>query len=133
MKPDSLSSRERVRLALEHRETDRVPIAMVCSGINEPALSVFEAFLVEQGHASLGAYLDPLLDIATVGPDYIGPRLEPGTDVWGVHRSPISYGPAEYDEIDRYPLARIEDVSQLDSHRWPWRSSALTACRSCRD
>ena len=39
----SLSSRERVRLALEHRETDRIPIAMVCSGINEPARTEFAA------------------------------------------------------------------------------------------
>ena len=32
-----LSSRERVRLALDHRATDRIPMAMVCSGINEPS------------------------------------------------------------------------------------------------
>ena len=40
-----LSPRERVTLALEHQETDRVPIAMVCAGINPPA------------HAELGAHL----------------------------------------------------------------------------
>ena len=38
MKKTSLSPRERVRLALAHQETDRAPIAMVCSGINPVAL-----------------------------------------------------------------------------------------------
>ena len=37
-----LSSRERVRLALSHQDTDRIPIAMVCSGINPPADAEFD-------------------------------------------------------------------------------------------
>ncbi len=32
-----LSNWQRVLLTLDYRDTDRVPIAMVCSGINEPA------------------------------------------------------------------------------------------------
>ncbi|GEM_PF-5358052 len=40
-----ISSRERVLLALNHQETDRVPIAMVCSGINEPARGMFAEHL----------------------------------------------------------------------------------------
>lgn len=39
IKPRILSSRERVRLALAHENTDRIPMAMVCSGINEPTRS----------------------------------------------------------------------------------------------
>ncbi len=35
--PGELAPRERVGLALNHQTTDRVPIAMVCSGINPPA------------------------------------------------------------------------------------------------
>lgn len=34
-----------MRLALEHQETDRVPIAMVCSGINGPAYEILESYL----------------------------------------------------------------------------------------
>ena len=45
MPQETLSSRERVRLALEHRETDRVPVAMVCAGINPPARRALEAYL----------------------------------------------------------------------------------------
>ncbi len=45
MNTPPLSSRERVRLALEHKETDRVPVAMICSGINEPARAQFRDYL----------------------------------------------------------------------------------------
>jgi hypothetical protein len=74
-----LSSRERVRLALAHRETDRTAIAMVCSGINEPTRSEFGEYIRSKGHGDLESYLDPLLDIKGVGPQYNGPRLEPGS------------------------------------------------------
>ena len=64
---DELSSRERSRLAREHKETDRVPIAMVCSGINEPARSQFDAYLKREHDTSFQAYLDTFLDISPVG------------------------------------------------------------------
>ena len=34
---DELTGRERVNLALAHETTDRIPIGMVCAGINAPA------------------------------------------------------------------------------------------------
>ena len=54
----SISSRERVRLALAHQEADRVPIAMVCSGINPPADAEFDALLRERKGCDLKTYLD---------------------------------------------------------------------------
>ena len=119
MPTGQLSSRERVRLALAHRETDRVPVALAYAGINEPARTMFEEYVRSRGHGSLDNYLDPLLDIAAVGPRYVGPRLEPGCDIWGVKRAPVPYGPASYDEIERYPLASVENVDQLARHAWP--------------
>lgn len=115
----SLSHRERVRLALAHQQTDRVPIAMVCSGINEPARTAFDTYLREQRDTTLDAYLEPLLDIRTVEPAYIGPPLPASTDIWGVRRKPMSFGAGAYDEIEHYPLANAEDAGDLDAHRWP--------------
>ena len=43
-----LAPRERVMLALNHQTTDRVPIALVCSGINAPARQALETYLQEQ-------------------------------------------------------------------------------------
>ena len=114
-----LTHRERVRLALEHQETDRVPIAMVCSGINPPAHRALAGYLQRERGVTVEQYLEPLLDIRSVGPDYIGPPLPPRTDMWGVRRAPVSYGAGEYDEIEFHPLAGAGDPDALAAHEWP--------------
>ena len=114
----ALSSRERVRLALQHRETDRIPVAMVCSGINPPARRALEAHLQRERRLGVDAYLRPLLDITNVAPAYVGPDLPPGHDMWGVVRKPVSYGSGAYNEIADYPLAAAT-LDDLARHRWP--------------
>src|SRR5450756_2482910 len=104
----ALSSRERVLLALAHQGPDRIPIALVCAGINPPAHAQLEAYLQRTRGLSVAAYLESLIDIKDVAPAYIGPRLAPGVDMWGVRRVPISYGAGQYDEIAYYPLANVE-------------------------
>jgi uroporphyrinogen decarboxylase len=118
MKP-GLTHRERVRLALEHKETDRVPIAMVCSGINAPAHKALTEYLARERKTTVEAYLKPLMDIKSVGPAYVGPALAQRTDMWGVRRKPVSYGAGEYQEIEHYPLAKMSDAGEVASHRWP--------------
>jgi len=114
-----LTHGERVRLALSHQETDRVPIAMVCSGINPPAYRALAEHLQRERGLTVEGYLEPLLDIQSVGPEYIGPPLSPGTDMWGVRRAPTSYGTGEYDEIEFHPLADVSDPADLAAHDWP--------------
>lgn len=114
-----LTHRERVRLALEHRETDRAPIAMVCSGINPPAHRALTDYLRRERGLTVEAYLKPLLDIKGVGPQYVGPVLPTGQDMWGVRRAPMSYGSGEYQEIAFYPLAEASNPGDLAKHRWP--------------
>ncbi len=114
-----LTSRERVRLALAHRETDRVPIALVCSGINPPVDAELDAFLRRECGLSLAQYLEELIDIRSVEPVYCGPKLGPGEDIWGVRRGSHPFGVGAYDEIEYYPLALAETSKDLDRHRWP--------------
>jgi uroporphyrinogen decarboxylase len=116
---EALSSRERVRLALAHQETDRIPIAMVCSGINPPAYEALARYLRSERDISVADYLAPLIDIKVVAPQYIGPPLPAGEDVWGVRRKAVSYGAGAYDEIEYYPLGAAQTVGDLDAHRWP--------------
>jgi uroporphyrinogen decarboxylase len=118
-KKEELTSRERVRLALEHKETDRVPIAMVCSGINPPANKLFNDYLKINKGIDLDTYLDSFIDIKGVEPDYVGPSLQHGEDIWGVIRKPINYGAGEYDEISYYPLAKATNIDDIMKHRWP--------------
>ncbi len=115
----SLSHRERVRLALAHQPTDRIPIAMVCSGINPPARAALAAYLARERGLTVEAYLAPLLDIAAIAPPYVGPPLAEGEDLWGVRRAPVSYGLGAYDEIIHYPLAEAQTEADLDRRRWP--------------
>jgi len=114
-----LSHRERVLLALEHRDTDRVPIAMVCAGINPPARRELKRRLARERGMTVEEFLQPFIDIKSVSPPYVGPSLPPRTDIWGVRRTPISYGAGEYNEIVFYPLAEAKTVEDLNRHRWP--------------
>lgn len=136
--PEELAPRERVGLALNHQTTDRVPIAMVCSGINPPARQALEEYLHAQRGQSVDEYLFPRLDIANIGPDYVGPQHQSGEDVWGVIREPVSYGEGAYDEIHYYPLGEVETVADLEQHTWPdpdwWNYSSLAnKCRQARE
>jgi uroporphyrinogen decarboxylase len=114
-----LSSRERVRLALEHKETDRVPIAMVCSGINEPARSQFDGYLKREHDTCLQAYLDTFLDISPIDPEYAGPGLPPGQDIWGVIRTQVAAGGGTYDWISHHPLAEAKGTGEIAKYPFP--------------
>jgi uroporphyrinogen decarboxylase len=114
-----LSPRERVRLALSHQTTDRIPIGMVCAGINPPARRALGDLLARDRGLTVEQYLEPLVDIVEVAPPYIGPALPAETDIWGVRRKPMSYGDGSYDEISFYPLAGVTDPAGLATHRWP--------------
>ena len=108
-----------MRLALEHRETDRIPIATICDGINEPAYSAFGELLQRERGLTVQAYLDSFVDIRGIGPAYVGPKLPKGQDCWGVQRKAVCHGQGVYEEIDVYPLAHVADVSDLEDHAWP--------------
>ena len=114
----NLSHHERVRLSLAHEETDRIPIAMVCSGVNE--LPVLEEYLQRERGISVKQYFKPIIDIIEIEPKYIGPSLKQEEDYWGVIREKIEYAKGYYyDEIAYYPLAKAKTVANIASHRWP--------------
>jgi len=126
----ALSPRARVLLALDHHETDRVPITLICGEPEAPAREALARHLGVDPHEGVNRYLDQFADLISVGPgfrgwdpEYRGPTLDrspAGYDnVWGGRSEPISYGEGVHWEIARYPLAGVEDVSDLDRHRWP--------------
>jgi len=119
MLPQRLSHRERVRLALEHKVTDRVPVAFVCSGVNQPARPGLEHYLRSHRSIVIDEYLRPILDIQMIGAEYVGPPLAPRQDIWGVIRKEVSYGSGSYNEIDHYPLGEAADIDDVLRHRWP--------------
>jgi uroporphyrinogen decarboxylase len=116
---ETLTGRERVRLALAHRTTDRIPVGMVFAGINPPARRALGEYLARERGVSVDQYLNPLVDIVQVDPAYAGPPLPAGTDIWGVKRRDISYGAGSYDEIELHPLGSAAGMGDVSKHRWP--------------
>lgn len=114
-----LTHAERVRLALEHKETDRIPIALAGSGINHPANLELNEWLRRERGIDLQTFLEPLIDIKGIEPAYIGPTLPPETDIWGVRHKPTQSGKATYWETEYYPLAGAESVDEIAAHPWP--------------
>ena len=119
MRNTNLTHRERVRLSLEHKDTDRIPIAMVCSGINQPTRDEFKKYLRKNRGITFKQFQKSVLDIRMVYPPYIGPPLKENTDYWGVRRKWVSFGSGAYNEIDYYPLAKIKSLKELEEYPWP--------------
>ena len=108
-----ISPRERVRTALEHSETDRIPIGYWAT---KEADEKLKKYLSLKEDNSLLKRLG--VDIREVFPKYIGPKemhgdfwhLHPGKNIWGVESKPIKYANGVYYEIINFPLKSIESI-----------------------
>jgi uroporphyrinogen decarboxylase len=114
-----MDSRERVFLAIDHQEPDRVPHDFWASS---GAWSVIAA--------NTGMDRDSFLDAHDIdfryieGPRYIGPPLAADTDIWGVKRRvvtiPTAYGAERYSEVDISPLAGANSPEEIEEYTgWP--------------
>ena len=114
----SLSSRERVLAAIQHEDTDRVPVDLWITRSSEQRLAR------HLGCATGEALREALdIDMRTLFPPYIGPPLEKTrsseADVWGVVRSQVTADRATYMEVSHYPLAHATSIDDLDGFAWP--------------
>jgi len=115
----AMTPRERVKRALRHQPTDRVPTDIWA--VPETYCRLREHLRVagdEEVRLALG------IDVRVAGPRYTGPRLkasEPGAtrDIWGVERKPMEVGGVRYLEVSRYPLAEVETAAEVDAYHWP--------------
>jgi uroporphyrinogen decarboxylase len=56
----------------------------------------------------------------TVGPEYAGPPLKPGEDVFGLRHRRIAHPGGAYDEVSHAPLAPYQSVAEIEkNYRWP--------------
>ena len=111
-----MTSRERVLAALDHQETDRIPIAMVCGGINPPAMQALDEFLRMNRGIDAQIYIDSFLDVAEV---WVTGDFNQELDMWGVARKEISYGVGSYSEIVHYPLREMETLQEIRQYAFP--------------
>ena len=111
-----MNSRERVLAALDHQETDRVPIAMVCGGINPPAMKALDEFLQRTRGIDAESYINSFLDVAEF---WVTGDFNQEIDMWGVARKEISYGAGSYSEIVHYPLREKNTLQEIRQHTFP--------------
>ena len=126
---DKLTPRERVQLALSHREPDRVPVDFMATP--QAWSRLCECLGIDDQEAVL-RYLG--VDVRHPRQPYIGPPLDhrpdgSWVDAWGVRRQPVEHNQGQYDEIVEHPLAHIQDASELEQYAWPrpewWDAVAL--------
>jgi len=119
MSKQELTPRERVRLALQHRETDRVPVDFFATA------ECWQRLLRYLGLPNEETALRYFgVDIRQPRLGYIGPPLPKNADgsfvdAWGITWKPISYGTGVYYDVGANPLADVKDASELEDYPWP--------------
>jgi uroporphyrinogen decarboxylase len=118
-----MNSKERVMMAINHQEPDRIPVDFWWSHEIRDSLLVHLGLRTED---ELQEYLGS--DIRCVYPRYRGPglkRFEDGSyeDFWGVVRQPKRFGEkgaeGEYSEVIHFPLQQAKCIADLETFRWP--------------
>ena len=137
---ERLTSRERVMLALAHREPDRVPMDFWATPEVKAAVQRHFGFKTPE---ELLNYFGVDFRVAAI-PRYIGPALkthsdESRNDVWGVRRQTVAFGAGAqagtYQELLASPLASMTTAREIDNYSgWPspdgWDySHAAEECR----
>ncbi|MBI4024955.1 MAG: hypothetical protein HY360_08230 [Verrucomicrobia bacterium] len=122
MTATQLNSWERVKLAIDHHQTDRVPTNFVA------VPEVADRLIGEMNLANYDQLLDCLgSDVRDIEARYIGPPDRTGgfgvsnaqRDVWGVIRKPVTNQFSTYNEIVHYPLGEVKTVDEVENYAWP--------------
>jgi uroporphyrinogen decarboxylase len=114
-----MNSRERTFLALEHKIGDRIPIDFWTTS------SVAQHLVARFGKPYKEILDDFDVDLRYIeGPEYIGPSLKPGTDIWGVERMTVVTGSSQqsesYAEVKKPPLSEAISPEDIDAYgHWP--------------
>ena len=114
-----MTSKQRVMDAIDHKETDRVPLDLwVTKEVMGKLCAHFRTDQADDVMEELG------VDIRVVEPEYIGPPLEESPeglvkDIWGVIRRRVNYSDGNYLEVEHYPLEGDISISDMENYPWP--------------
>jgi len=116
LKKETFTPIERWKAVIEKRIPDRVP--MDYWGTSEVAEKLIH-------HLGCTSRIDMLKKlkvdcVVTVNPEYIGPRVPGGFDVYGVQHQMIDFGTGVYSEPVSNPLAEYSSVEEIEAnYLWP--------------
>lgn len=114
-----MNSKERVLLALDHKEPDRVPINYRATDVVTE--KVGKALRLD--YEGILEYFN--VDFREVIPSYQGPVINSDLsskiqkDIWGVERTEIVTDTSRDVMVTLNPLKEIENVEDLDAYPWP--------------
>lgn len=114
-----MNSKQRVALAVDHKETDRLPCGYVSTGEIDNVLK--KHFNTDD----MDVVLKKLkVDIRVVNAEYIGPKLRTWSDgrfetLWGQVKKPIKNSAGTYFESVEFPYAEFKTLEDVDNFKWP--------------
>lgn len=118
-----ITSKERVRLAIQHKNPDYVPANMSCIGVT------WEKLMKKYGLDSIEAVQDRfMIDIRDLHVPYIGPKLGVRKNAKGEIEKQAEFGwwsrevwnGVEFNEITvEYPLDSLQTIEELNQYNWP--------------
>jgi uroporphyrinogen decarboxylase len=112
-----MTPRERILAALNHKTPDRIPFAWGFGPTGEMHQCLTRE-LTSKGIDWTKLY-ETSTDVISVDPRYVGPKLPPHQDIWGIVRKPMAYEGGAYEEIAVLPLAGTTSVEALAAFPWP--------------
>jgi uroporphyrinogen decarboxylase len=116
MSQETMSPRERWLAVLTRQKPDRIPMDYRAT---EEATARVLKHLGLSNVEEMFRYLHIDAPIA-VGPRYVGPPTEAGTDVFGCKYKTVSYGIGAYYECVSHPLATFGTVEEIEkNYTWP--------------
>ena len=122
--PESMTSKERVLAAADHRLADRVPMTF------DAEKEIYAALHEHFGTDTKEGLFDRLgVDTWYVGPQGKAARKEDGdrsdgdegssTGMWGCRTKEVHYDGGSYGELCYSPLAGKDEISDIEAHPWP--------------
>ncbi|MFP3904102.1 MAG: uroporphyrinogen-III decarboxylase-like protein, partial [Armatimonadota bacterium] len=111
-----MTPRERWLALLNGQPYDRVPLSY--RSTPEFTEKLMDYLQVESRREMFERlHIDPVL---TVAPEYVGPPLDPDTDVFAIGYQHTDYGTGKYRDAVYHPLAEYETVSEIEAnYEWP--------------
>lgn len=116
MPKDTMTPLERWLAVFRHQKPDRIPMDYWAT---DEATAKMIKHLGCRGKTELLRKLH--VDyVVQVKPRYIGPRLSPGTDVFGRRYRDVAYGSGVYAECVSKPLAEFTSIKEIEErYVWP--------------
>lgn len=114
-----MDSKERVLNAINHKDSDRIPITF------DAEMEVYKAFYNHLGLDTKEGLFDRLhVDTWMILPgNFVYPENENSkkekTSIWGYKAVVTEYPGGTYDEVSFNPLAGKDEIADIKAHKWP--------------